>query len=123
MNHVVLPRVLPQEKSVDLHGDEISLMSIMVENVERMAKYLPRNTVGMFQRLKRVHQTRTGECIAGEINALKPGETFAMFIRRQNCAFMVHKTAKESEVIVATFPGNLHPREVYEHQSDIEVGQ
>lgn len=121
LKHVLLPRVLPQEKSANLHGDEMNLMSVMVDNVERMAEYLPKNTVGMFQRLRRIQQMRTGECIANEIKALQPGETFAMFVRRQNCAFMVHKTATGKDVIVATFPGNLHPKEVYGHRSDIEV--
>lgn len=59
------------------------------------------------------------------------GDTFAMFIRHQNCAIMIHvpaneliNTADEPEnVIVATFPGSLHPRDIYENEnsSDLEV--
>lgn len=51
-----------------------------------------------------------------------------MFVRRQNCAIMIHMKSVEANeanefgnVIVATFPGNLHPSEVYKYDSDIEV--
>lgn len=56
------------------------------------------------------------------------GDTFAMYVRRQNCAVMIHVPANEmvsvdetKNVIVSTFPGNLHPREIYQHSGDIEV--
>lgn len=56
------------------------------------------------------------------------GDTFAMYVRRQNCAVMIHVPANEmvsvdetKNVIVSTFPGNLHPREIYRHIGDIEV--
>lgn len=57
------------------------------------------------------------------------GDTFAMFIRRQNCAIMIHVPAnglinindEPENVIVATFPGSLHPRDIKEHLNDIEV--
>lgn len=51
-----------------------------------------------------------------------------MFVRRQNCAIMIHMPAKESvnvdettNVIVSVFPGSLKPRKIYEHSGDIEV--
>lgn len=52
-----------------------------------------------------------------------------MFVQRQNCALMIHmpikgngiETDENTTVIVSTFPGNLHAKEIYDHQSDLQV--
>lgn len=56
------------------------------------------------------------------------GDTFAMFVRRQNCVILVHMSQdgmvdaeKSQNVIVATFPANLHPGEIYKYDSDLQV--
>lgn len=128
LNHVILPQVLPQTKPRSFQ--ETQLMVQMVNNVENLAKYpfMPPKTVELFKRLKRIHFECTPAVIAEEINNLHPGDTFAMFVRRQNNAFIIHapptqsKNAKTPQnVIVATFLGNLHPCEIYKHESDAEV--
>ncbi|XP_031632913.1 uncharacterized protein LOC116346822 [Contarinia nasturtii] len=126
LDHVLFSRFLPQEKPRYIY--EEMLMVKMIENVESLSKYLmPTKTVEMLQRLKRVHFECTPNVISEEINDLEPGDTFAMYVRRQNCAIMIHVPANElisieetRNVIVATFPGNLYRREIYEHDSDIE---
>ncbi|XP_055310983.1 uncharacterized protein LOC129573873 [Sitodiplosis mosellana] len=122
MNHVILPRYLPQERSKNFHNEELALLSNMVENVERLAKSLPRNTVNMFHGLARVHKTLTPSVVSTEIRNLKPGDTFAMFVRRQNCAMMIHMPPERGDdrVIAAIFPGNLHPKHISAAESDIE---
>ena len=124
MDHVILPRYLPQVKPKNFHNEELALLSSMVENVERSAKSLPPNTVNMFRGLGRVHRTLTPAVVSNEICNLEPGNTFAMFVRRQNCAIMIHMPpdrSSDDRVIVAIFPGNLHPKHISGAESDIEV--
>ncbi|XP_031638985.1 uncharacterized protein LOC116351075 [Contarinia nasturtii] len=127
MNNVILPRHLPQKKSSDLHGEELALLSSMVNNIDRLKKWIPLNTVEMFKGFDRVHRTRIPAVVSKEIRDLTPGKTFAMFVRRQNCAIMAHmpskgnmKSNQSNRVIVSTFPGNLHPKYIYAVDSDIE---
>lgn len=122
MNHVVLPRFLPQQKSSNRYDEDLGLMWSMIAKVDQLAAHVPARTLKMFQSLHRVHRQPTAGTISTEIRALKPGETFAMFVRRQNCAVMIHMPPGQSDrVIVSTFPGNLHPKVVYEANSDLEV--
>lgn len=129
LTHVVLPRVLPQQTSPDLWQQELDLLSHMSDNVQEMCEWLPPATVRLFESLKKIHMNIRPELVAEEIRMLEPGDTFGMFIRRQNCALMIHmpvegNTNQPTElrnVIISTFPGNIHPKEVYGHSSDIQV--
>lgn len=127
LDHVILPRVLPQRKSSYTH--EQTLVDQMVENVENLSEFLPQKTVNMMKYLKRINHECTPPIILELINGLCPGDTFSMFVRNQNTAIIFHApkstglndTGKPDNIIVATFPGCLHPRTIYEHDSDIEV--
>lgn len=127
--HIVLPRVLPQQKSKNYEQHELALLSFIRNAVEDCSKWVPPHTMHLSRSLYQTHMIRTPENVSKEINALQPGDTFGMFVRRQNCALMIHmpidgngsKTNEEKTVIVTTFPGNLHPKEVYNCPSDIEV--
>lgn len=128
LNHVVLPRVLPQEKARFIHEQEIVIQ--LVETVENVSDSLPIKTVEMMDRLKRVTREYTGGVVTEIINELEPGDSFSMFVRRQNTAIMFYipkagddnnTTEEPQNMIVATFMGTLHPREIFKHESDIEV--
>lgn len=97
----------------------------MVYNVKSLANFIPKNTVKMFDSLEIVHRNRTANVVAKEINDLQPGETFGMFVRLQNCAIMIHRQSDaksdSNNMIVATFPGRMHPNVVYKNPSDVEV--
>lgn len=122
MNHVVLPRYLPQEKSPHLHEEELSLLTHIAETVESLSDFIPANTLTMMRKMNRVHRSLTPDSITTEIRSLKPGETFAMFVRRHNTAFMIYALPNDEEhAIVATFPGNVHPEAVYGNQGDLQV--
>lgn len=128
MDHIILPRFLPQSRSQDFHPQELELLMRMVHNVESLAPFIPENTLKMVRSLATVHRSRMADIVSKEISNLKPGETFAMFIRRQNCAIMIHHSqstarAGTNDMIVATFPGRLHPNEVYKNASDLEVNE
>lgn len=126
LHHVILPRVLPQEKSRNLYETEIDLMlKKMVKNVE-IVEFMPPKTVELFQRLQRTHIKCTKENISREIRNLRAGDTFAMLVRSQHTAFMIYVPLNETSddvqnVIVSTFPSNLHPGQIYNHESDFEV--
>lgn len=126
--HVILPRVLPENYPNDHEQQEETLLSLLVDTVAKSSNSIPSATVRFFQSLKRTHhQGKTSESITKEINELKPGDIFAMFICRQNTAFMIHMPKEQdnanqiNSVTVATFTGNFHPREIYEHQNDLLV--
>lgn len=123
LNHVILPRYLPQNKPKDFHSEERALLLGMSQNVGLLSKSLPSNTVNMFERLARVHNTLTPSVVSNEIRNLEPGDTFAMFVRRQNCALMIHMPEKRGDdrVILAIFPGNLHPKHISGVEGDVEV--
>lgn len=124
LQHVILSRCLPQEES-DFIENGKTLMNRMIENVEALSDWIPSKTVDMFKRLKRISVECSKSAVAEEIAGLQPGDTFAMFIRRQHCVIMVHMLSKSNPLmpctIVAIFPSTLHPREIYSHDGDIEV--
>lgn len=139
LNHVVLPRCLPQQISKNHYALEQQLSIQFVENVENLSEWIPAKTVELFKRFSRVHNECTASIIADEISDLKPGDTFAIYEWRQNCAFILYIPSDENEnlktdetdddiseatandVIVATFPGSLYPNEIYAFDSDIAV--
>lgn len=125
LHHIVLPRYLPQERSPNFATEELELLKRMVKNVENLSDVVPINTLQMMRSLEDFHQKPYPKTIKYNINKLQPGETFAMFVRAQNCALMIHmlpEAAADSEnIVIATFPGKLHPKEVYANPSDLEV--
>lgn len=126
LNHIVLPRYQPQTRSPNFPAEELKLLERMVQSVESLSSFLPLNTLKMARSLAAVHLNLTPSTVTNEINNLQPGETFAMFVRMQNCAIIFHMLANakanSEELVVVTFPGKLHPKEVYTNPSDLEVG-
>lgn len=126
MNHIVLPRYLPQNRSPHFITEELELLKRMVETVESLSQEIPINTLQMMRSLADVHLKPSPKAIKRNITDLQPGGTFAMFIRSQNCALLIHMLPEEAptdseNVVVATFPGKLQPKEVYGNPSDLEV--
>lgn len=135
LNHIVLPRYLPQKRSPNFANEELKLLKRMVNNIKDLLEYIPLNTLEMIQSLDEIHSKPHANTIRNKMIHLKPGQTFAMFIRSQNCVLMIHmlpngpadsdsvpNVSSDSEnIIIATFPGKLHPKEVYSNPSDLEV--
>lgn len=120
LHHVLLPRVLPQEKSPKLYEVELNLMTQMVKNVVNLVKCgIPSKTVELFRSLHEVHMKCNKENISKAINSLQPGDTFAMFVRLQHTGIMIYKKDSQN-IIVSTIP-SLHPEKIYKHDSDYEV--
>lgn len=129
LNHVLLPRYLPQIKQGDLYEHELELLSRMVDVVAVQDEWIPINTVDMLCNLYRVHADCLPETIFKHINALKPGKTFAMFIKGQNCMLVIYmpptknneQPNESTSVILSTFPGNLNPKDINRNTGDFEV--
>lgn len=84
LHHVVLSRILPPLEN------ELELVQQMIESVENVATWIPDKTVELFQRMKRLNLEPTEDAVSNEIDGLKPGDTFAMIIRRQYAVIMIH---------------------------------
>lgn len=130
LNHIVLPRFIPNDANDDLHLQEKTFLIQMLRAVHSLSEWLPTRTVKMFESFVNVHQQRTPEAVSEEINKLKPGNTFAMYVRCQNTVFMCHMPTNGSidaepnettPVIVTTFPGRIGVKNVYNHPLDMEV--
>lgn len=130
LHHVVLPRVLPQEKSENLHSTELEIVKQIVnisETLKELEKeWLPPKTIELLVTLARIHMECTPQTISTNINKLGPGENCAIFVRSQQCVITIHVPLNEKgndvqNVIVATFPGSLSSSEIYSHDSGIEV--
>lgn len=130
LTHVILPRFLPQYQPLQTYyHTELKLFDEMYENVMDLSGIIPSETVALFKSMHNVHHNLTSTNIYNEINALQPGDTFAMFVRRQRCTFMIYVPTddenlvygKPQTAIVATFPARMHPDEIYKCDSDLEV--
>lgn len=129
LTHVILPRFLPQSESLQTYyHTELKLFDEMCENVMDLSGIIPSETVALFKSMHKAHHNLNSTTIFNQINALQPGDTFALYVRRQNCAFMIHVPTDENLVygkphhaIVATFPARMHPDEIYKCDSDLEV--
>lgn len=128
LHHVFLPRFLPQRKQNNLNELEIDLLSRMVELVEVKEEFIPKPTVNMFINFYNIQADCQPATICNQINRLKPGDTFAMFVSGQNCMFVIYMPTNNQEepdesatVIVATYPGNLDFKDIYRNIGDFEV--
>lgn len=107
----------------------------MVKNITDLREFIPINTLEMMQSLDEIHSKPSANTIRKKMIHLKPGKTFAMFVRSQNCVLLIHMLPNEpadsetvsnassdsESIIIATFPGKLHPEEVYGNPNDLEV--
>lgn len=123
--HILLPRYLPHG-NYDLPEVGAGLLNKIVDVVESLVNYLPPKTVELMTKLKHIHTNCTPQTVMEEINTLRPGDSLAMFVQKQDCAIMFRIPTTENwndvqNVIVATFVGSLHSSELYECDDDIEV--
>lgn len=127
LNHVILPRSLPIELPQNALNEEKVLISRMTEAVISCAGWIPDRIVCNFQRFKRTHGDLTGKTVSRQIDALEPGDTFAVLVKRQQCVFIVHMPLSERDadgikmVQIGTFPSAATPKEIYKCSGDLQV--
>lgn len=118
----------PQEKARFIHeqASEQAIVIQLVETVESVSEWLPMKTVEMMDRLKRVtrecciedhRRTGAGRFVFNACSSSKHHHNVLCFIPKTG-----DNISEESQnIIVAKFMGTLHPREMFEHESGIEV--
>lgn len=121
LNHVILPRFLPAKKPG--FADQVKLMNAMIDTILQ-TQHIPRKTIDFFRQFKRLHNATTpnesfSRELRDQLQSLAAGETFAMFVRRQNCTLLVQKL--RTGMILSTFRGDMKNCDVYGYESDIEV--
>lgn len=127
LNHIVLPRFISAEAGVDAFAQEMTLLSRLNESVRGSLAWMPANTARLLASFERVHQsTESEDAIHAELNGLRPGATFAMYVRRRNTVFMCHMPARRATdgsvpVVVATFAGQVDAQDVYTSAMDLMV--
>lgn len=111
LTHAVLPRRLPEQKPN--FSQQLRMLNVMIENIQSADQCIPQKTREFFQRFQKIHEYGTSigaGVIHEQIKALHSGDTFAMFVRRQNCTLMIHRLENDYDdhnVVVSTFPGDL----------------
>lgn len=125
VNHIVLPHVLPTCRSDDFEEEDSALLKLMQFSIKSSVDLLPTSTVRLFETLRNIDSNHSSEIIHEEINALEPGNTFAMFVRQQNTAFMIYMPPEQNDnenknVIVSTW-GSVSPLQIYVNPSDLQV--
>lgn len=125
LHHILLPRCLPR-MVYDAHDIGLRLMNQMLSTVESLSNYLPPTSVKLLKTMHQLHANFTPQTILDGIKALRPGDSLAISVRYQDCAIMFYVPPTENSndiqnVIVATFPGNLDPKEMYKYDGDFEV--
>lgn len=129
LNHIILPRSLPKELPENAINEEKFLISRMHEAVVSCAGWIPERIVRNFQRFKRAHSDLTGKTVSRQIDALEPGDTFAVLVKRQQCVFMVHMPLCEEDahgikmVQIGTFPSVASSKEIYKCSGDLQVNE
>lgn len=129
LNHILLPRFLPQQLSENLCYQELELLSRFVNEVELLNEWIPSATIDVLRKFLNVQRNVSADTIYYAINNLKPGQTFSILIRGQNCMLMIYmpdcnKVPVESTpVIVATFASGSPPdgSSINNNIGDLEV--
>lgn len=130
LNHVILPRALPNELSENAIHEEKILISRMTDAIVSCAGWIPGRVVQNFQRFRRTHSDLTAKTVSRQIDTLEPGDTFAVLVKRQQCVFMVHMPLSERRhtngtrlVQIGTFPSAAFPKDIYKCSSDLQVSE
>lgn len=119
LNHIILPRFLPDKLPEMDDNHESYLMNKFLETIKDCAEWIPDRTTEAMKAFKKTHDNRTGESISEQIKKLEPGHTFSMLIKNQKCVFMIHVpyddiNENETNVVqIATFPSCVIPNEMY----------
>lgn len=124
LDHVLLPRILLHNTPEELLKTESNIISQMVRIADDWtSKWLSSKTAELLRGLKNFYLGCSPQTVHKTINNLCPGDNFAVFVRAQHCAILIHVPVESNanDVIVATFPGILKPSEIYSRESGIEV--
>lgn len=121
-NHVFLPKKIADAEFKNIAEQENALLKLVLEVVIGSSYILPESTKHLFQTMVDVHchggmeKTR----IASYIESLRPGQMFGLYIREQNCGFLIYAPPK-GERIVSTFHASVPNDVVSSSPGDVQV--
>lgn len=127
LNHIILPHFVPNDANIDIELQTSTILTHLKKVVRDAAAWVPAGTIAMVNEFVRVHESPTAHTIKTAIDRMEAGSTFAMYVKWQNAAFVCHVPAyagepnEATEVIVATFPGQVAAKCVYGGGVDFEV--
>lgn len=129
--HVLWPRFLPAKEKYDLRKHESALIALMTDTLEWFedtAKILPSNTSRLFRGLYNIDTSTDAHGISFEINRLRCGKMFGIYVKHQRCGLLIYIPPKDNwtvetkEAIVSTFPVFVPGDELYDAEnSDFQV--
>lgn len=96
LRNVVLSRVLTKNILDDKDEQELILVRMWANAIRNCHKWIPRKTIQIFDRFELTQDDRTAETVSEQINALQPGETFAILLREQRTVFMIRMPANNT---------------------------
>lgn len=117
--HVILPRVLSEYTPEELSNAE----SKIIDHIITIAEDLNIENAKTLKALKQFYLGCSPQTVFQDINKLRPGDNFAVFVRAQHCAILIQVPVEGNadDVTVATFPGILEPTDIYSRDSGVEV--
>lgn len=128
ITHCLWPRVLPYYQHFEFEKYEISMCELMCDVLDALSNrnIISDSTVKMVKSLHNIQSSMAPDIILREINELKCGEMTAMYVKNQNCCFMVHmpdvedmqEDAEKKDVIVSSFPVSLGSSVISQHDSN-----
>lgn len=127
LNHIILPHFVPDDANADIEHQTSTILAHWKKVIRDAAAWLPAATVAMVEGFVRVYESPSANTIKTNIGRMEAGSTFAMYVKWQNTAFVCHMPAyagepnEATEVIIATFPGQVAAKSVYGGGVDLEV--
>lgn len=127
IDHMFLPRKLFEASTKMLHEVENTLLEHFITILETFHEKgdLPDTTIDFFRNLRKIHTDRASlnkQTIARQIDAVKPGQMFGMYVREQNCGILIYAPKNlAAEWIFSTFHPSLENEVISGNENDIQV--
>lgn len=111
----------PPKTSVE---NERKLLREFIATIVEFQRHIPPQTLRLMQQFQKTLLEPNTEDVCQRINALVPGDTFAMLIRAQDTVFIIHMPDDKDifeNVHVATFPASFPANVIYGSCGDLKV--
>lgn len=126
VEHVFLPRKLsPSFNPLKVVDHESSMLALLSDVVNHLASILPkeaRQLINMMAELQLDSELNI-ENVSQAIKALQPGNMLGLYIRQQNCGWLLYSPpeAASKQVVVSTFPASLPNEVICDSPNDVQV--
>lgn len=121
-DHVFLPKRVSVKDPENLAHQEEALLEFMLEVINGPFVQLAASTNHLFETMVDVHchGGMDKARIAGHIDSLSPGQMFGLYIRQQNCGFLIY-APPNGDRIVSTFQASVPNEIICSSPSNVQV--